>query len=68
MNVQIECNGESRELPAGTTVGQLIALLQLNPRQVAVEINLEVVPRAEHAARTLQSGDRVELVTLVGGG
>ena len=64
----IECNGESREIAPGTTIAQLLDQLGLNPRQVAVEVNLDVVPRARHASHVLQAGDRVELVTLVGGG
>lgn len=64
----IECNGESREIAPGTTIAQLVDQLGLNPRQVAVEVNLDVVPRARHASHVLQAGDRVELVTLVGGG
>lgn len=64
----IVCNGEPREIAAGMTVAALIDLLGLNPRQVAVEVNLDVVPRIRHANHVLQAGDRVELVTLVGGG
>ena len=64
----IVCNGEPREIAAGMTVAALIDLLGLNPRQVAVEVNLDVVPRIRHATHVLQAGDRVELVTLVGGG
>jgi sulfur carrier protein len=64
----IVCNGEARDIAPGTTIAELVAQLKLNPRQVAVEVNLDVVPRAQHSAHVLQSGDRVELVTLVGGG
>jgi len=64
----IVCNGESRDIATGSTIAQLVAQLGLNPRQVAVEVNLDVVPRAQHAGHVLQAGDRVELVTLVGGG
>ena len=64
----IVCNGEPREIAAEMTVAALIDLLGLNPRQVAVEVNLDVVPRVRHATHVLQAGDRVELVTLVGGG
>ncbi|MDX1962413.1 MAG: sulfur carrier protein ThiS [Pirellulales bacterium] len=61
-------NGEEREYPADVTLPQIIAAHGMNPRYVAVEINLRVVPRAEHATCQLQPGDRIELVTLVGGG
>ncbi len=64
----IDCNGETRDIAPGTTIADLLAELKLNPRQVAVEVNLDVVPRGKHAAHVLRAGDRVELVTLVGGG
>lgn len=64
----IECNGQLRDVAPGTTIAELLAELGLNPRQVAVEVNMDVVPRGEHGSRVLQSGDRLELVTLVGGG
>lgn len=50
------------------TVADLLADLQLRPQLVAVEINEQLVPRAHHAERQLAEGDRVEIVTLVGGG
>jgi sulfur carrier protein len=49
-------------------VAELVESLQLSPRQVAVEINLELVPRAQHGGHVLAAGDRVEIVSLVGGG
>jgi sulfur carrier protein len=61
-------NGESIELPAGATVADLV---QRTPRAggaCAVEINQRVIPHREHGTRALHEGDRVELVTLVGGG
>ncbi len=66
--MQIEFNGQPREIPDGTTVAALVAELQLDPRTLAVERNRELVPRAEHASALLAAGDRVEVVTLVGGG
>jgi sulfur carrier protein len=66
--MQISVNGELRELPDGATVASLIEAIGLDPRQLAVERNLELVPRAQHAATALADGDRVEVVTLVGGG
>lgn len=62
------CNGRPREVPAGVTVAALLEELQLSPRMVAVEINLELSPRATHHERTLAAGDRIEIVSLVGGG
>lgn len=64
----IVLNGESRDIRAGQTVAELVRELGLDPRQVAVERNREVVPRAEHGETKLDEGDRLEVVTFVGGG
>ncbi len=66
--VEIVVNGEPRQIAAGTTVAALLADLGVEPRQVAVEVNLELVPRTRHAERALAAGDALEVVTLVGGG
>ena len=66
--MQISVNGQLREIPPGATVATLLETLDLDPRQLAVERNLELVPRGQHAATALAAGDRVEVVTLVGGG
>ena len=66
MNIQV--NGEGREIAAGSTVANLLGELGVTQPHVAVEVNLEVVPRAEHREAVLRDGDRVEVVTLVGGG
>lgn len=67
-STQIFCNGECRMVAQGTTVAALVAELGLEPKHVAVEVNLELVPRARHAECLLRDGDRLEIVTLVGGG
>lgn len=61
-------NGEPRELSADQTVGDLLAELKLQPKYLAVELNEQVLPRANFGVTRLQTGDRVEIVTLVGGG
>lgn len=66
--LQIIVNGEDRAVQEGTTVAGLLADLGLAPQQVAVEANREIVPRAQHQAHVLQDGDRLEIVTFVGGG
>jgi thiamine biosynthesis protein ThiS len=66
--IQLIVNGEPREAPPGTTVASLLAQLQMQPRLVAVERNRDLVPRSQHALCTLETGDRIEIVTLVGGG
>jgi thiazole synthase len=55
-------------MPVPATVAGLLAELKLDPQRVAVEVNRDVVPRAQHSLRKLAENDRVEIVTLVGGG
>lgn len=64
----ITVNAESRSFPDPLTVAELIRTLGKDPSKLAVEVNRDVVPRAEHPARQLRDGDAVEIVTLVGGG
>jgi sulfur carrier protein len=66
MNIQV--NGQGREVAEGSTVANLLGELGVTQPHVAVEVNLEVVPRAQHRGTVLNDGDRVEVVTLVGGG
>lgn len=66
--VTIVLNGQSRPVSPGTSVADLLKELQIAVAHVAVEVNLELVPRARHARQQLADGDRVEVVTLVGGG
>ena len=61
-------NGEERQFPAGTTALAVVQALGLEGRPVAVEVNERVVPRAELERCMLSDGDRLEVVTLVGGG
>ena len=68
-SIRIVVNGREEECPAGTTVAGLVARLEpARARACAVEVNRALVPRARHAERRLEDGDRVEIVTLVGGG
>ncbi|MGC4063097.1 MAG: sulfur carrier protein ThiS [Polyangiaceae bacterium] len=66
--MQLTVNGESITVPEGLTVTTLLVHLQLTEGPVAVELNREVVPRAEHAATNVKDGDVLELVHFVGGG
>jgi sulfur carrier protein len=66
--MQIVVNGETQCLDDGATVADLVRLLQLVPERVAVELNGQLVRRATHPQTPLRDGDRVEIVTLVGGG
>jgi sulfur carrier protein len=66
--VQITVNDEAREIAVGSTIADLLEELGMRPKFVAVERNLELVPRARHAECELAENDRLEVVTLVGGG
>lgn len=66
MNVQV--NGEAREVPEGTTVRRLVEMLGLTDGPVAVERNGEIVRRAQHTTEALAEGDVIEIVHFVGGG
>jgi len=68
VNIDVVVNGNPRSVAEGTTVAGLIGELGLGDRRVAVERNREVVPRAQHTTTVLTAGDRLELVTFVGGG
>jgi sulfur carrier protein len=68
MAMQIQLNGENREFADGISVAELLDALKLAGKPVAVEVNLELVTKARHAERRLAPGDRVEVVSLVGGG
>ncbi|MBY0407188.1 MAG: sulfur carrier protein ThiS [Rickettsiales bacterium] len=66
--MQIKVNGEWREFSAPMTVAQLAEALALNTKQVAVEKNRAIVPRATYGDATLADGDEVEIVRFIGGG
>ena len=61
-------NGEAREVASAMTIEALVGLLGLDRRKLAVERNLEIVPRSAFAATALADGDRIEIVAFVGGG
>lgn len=65
--MRIQVNGEDREVKAATILA-LVEELGLDVRKVAVERNLEIVPRSLHGATALADGDRIEVVQFVGGG
>jgi len=66
--VEILVNGETRQVDAGTTVLSLLRALSLPETRVAVERNLALVRKTEFAGTVLGEGDRIEIVTFVGGG
>jgi thiamine biosynthesis protein ThiS len=66
MNLTI--NGEERSFGALASLSDLVAQLGLDPRKVAVERNLEIVPRSAYGKTALADGDRIEIVHFIGGG
>jgi thiamine biosynthesis protein ThiS len=66
--MRLHINGEQREFPDGLSVASLVAQLGMKPDRVAVELNLEIVPRTQWEMTTLQDGDKLEVVHFVGGG
>ena len=66
--INIQVNGESHTCEAKTSLPELLAQLELNPRLIAVEYNGEILHRQYWDSTQMQSGDRLEIVTIVGGG
>ena len=66
--MRLTINGETCDLPPVSTLAELVAALELDTRKVAVELNLEIVPRSLHAATPVGDGDRIEIVHFIGGG
>ncbi|MDE3181663.1 MAG: sulfur carrier protein ThiS [Acidobacteriota bacterium] len=64
----ITINGEQRETPEGLTLKGLLEWLKVPEDRVAVECNLQIIPRAEWAHAPVAAGDRIEVVHFVGGG
>jgi thiamine biosynthesis protein ThiS len=66
--MDLTINGETRTVGALRDLAALVTSLGLDPRKVAVERNLEIVPRSAYAATVLADGDRIEIVHFIGGG
>ncbi len=66
MNVSI--NGENREVPEGLSVTGLLGHLGIHPGRVAIERNLDILPRTQWEHTRVEPGDRYEIVNFVGGG
>ena len=67
-SIQIQVNGEQRSCQAGATVGDLLRELAIKTERVAVELNLEILDRKDLDHRSLKQGDRVEILSFIGGG
>lgn len=66
--IQIHVNGEQRDCRADATVGDLLRELAIKIERVAVELNLEILDRKDLDHRSLKQGDRVEILSFIGGG
>ena len=66
--MQIIVNGEQREVLDGLTAEQLVEEMDITGKRIAMEVNLEIVPRSSYPEHTFKDGDRVEIVHAVGGG
>lgn len=66
--MQIQVNGESRTVPEGFTATQLVDEMQLGGRRIAMEVNMEIVPRSTFDQHVFVEGDVIEIVHAVGGG
>ena len=66
-SIDIQLNGETRTI-AARTLADLVTELGLEQRMIAIELNLEVVPKSRYAQTALNAGDRIELVHMIGGG
>jgi sulfur carrier protein len=66
--LQIHVNGQVRDCPSGSTVGDLLRELEITSERVAVELNLEIIDRKDFEVRDLNEGDRVEILSFIGGG
>jgi len=66
--MKITLNGNSKELPDGITVTELVSVLELTGKRLAIEVNEEIVPRSTYGGYELNPGDQVEIVHAIGGG
>ena len=66
--MELTINGEARRLEGVADIAGLVAELGLDARKVAVERNLEIVPRSLYGRTPVADGDRIEIVSFVGGG
>ena len=66
--MQIIVNGEQRDVLDGLTAAQLVEDMDITGKRIAMEVNLEIVPRSGYAGHIFKAGDKVEIVHAVGGG
>jgi thiamine biosynthesis protein ThiS len=68
MSLEISVNGEHRRVPGGVSIADMLSAIGIDPVKVAVERNLEIVPRSTLGEVAVEDGDEFELVHFVGGG
>ncbi|HMS84884.1 MAG TPA: sulfur carrier protein ThiS [Nitrospira sp.] len=66
--IEIHVNGEAKTWRSGATVAELLTELDIKTERVAVELNLEILDRAAFGQRQVKDGDRVEIMSFIGGG
>jgi len=66
--IEISLNGKSESLAEGVTIAELVRQKLPGISRVALELNLEIVPRSQYETRLLKTGDQVEIVRAIGGG
>lgn len=66
--IEIQLNGQKKEIPAAITLAHLLDELKLKPERVAIEVNREIVKRDQWSSCVVQDGDSIEIVHFVGGG
>lgn len=66
--MQIIVNGEQQDVLDGLTAAQLVENMDITGQRIAMEVNLEIVPRSRYAEHTFKAGDKIEVVHAVGGG
>jgi len=67
-NLNVTLNGKPQELPASASVAVMVVHLELSNKRIAVEVNKELVTKNKWQSTVLKEGDRIEIVTFVGGG
>lgn len=66
--MQIRVNGESRDVLDGMTAAELVADMNITGKRIAMEVNLDIVPRSQYTEYKFKAGDKIEIVHAVGGG
>ncbi|MBE9395713.1 sulfur carrier protein ThiS [Pontibacterium sp. N1Y112] len=66
--MQINLNGESLDVRDGASLIDLVEQLGLTGKRIAIELNMEIIPRSEHPSTMLAQNDTVEIVNAIGGG